>query len=133
MIKISGVLNNTVDAGCYEIEAIPVPVPRKGQGGCGCEDIETAGTPDESYPRVAVDEKRGFTLQVDDDQVKKWFQGTPPRFAFRVYLDGQVRPTAKSIVWTLERQREVFPVDLCAVDGLPPCGKVCGKVTDCRG
>jgi receptor-binding and translocation channel-forming TcA subunit of Tc toxin/ABC toxin-like protein/neuraminidase-like protein len=132
MIRIVGILKNTVDAGCYEIEATPAPAPRAKPRDCACEGIETNRPPDEVYPRVPVDDNRAFVIQVDEADQEKWFKGAPPRFVFQVYLDGQPRPTARSIVWT-PRRRKPLIVDLCTRDGPPPCGKVCGKITDCRG
>jgi receptor-binding and translocation channel-forming TcA subunit of Tc toxin/neuraminidase-like protein/ABC toxin-like protein len=130
MIEIVGTIKNAVNCGCYEIEAVPAPVQ---SGDCACDEYPPSRKPQEGTPRVQIGSERSFAIRVEDALLKKWFAGRQPQFYFRVYLNGQLeRSTARTSVWT-GRTRGKLVIDLCAPEPPPPCGKVCGKVTDCRG
>src|SRR5712675_433771 len=118
MIEIAGRLKNlVVDARCYEVEARPAPQPRIERSGCGCterelvsESVDTS-TPQELYPRVRADSDGLFAIQISDANEKKWFEGGQPRFSFRVFVNGELRPTAERNLWSPDHERP-FILDL---------------------
>ena len=134
MLEIVGRINNTVDCGCYEIEAVPAADPREQPHDCACDDVQIGRTPQEATPRVRVDTKRAFAIRVDDAQLAKWFAGKSPWFNFRAYLNGELKlATATPYAWTARNRERPVEIDLCPPKAPPRCGKVCGKITDCRG
>lgn len=134
MLEIAGRLHNTVDCGCYEIEAVPAADPREQPHDCACDDAQTGQTPQDATPRVRVDAKRAFAIRVEDVQLAKWFAEKSPWFNFRVYLNGELKlATATPYGWTERNRERPVEIDLCPPKVPPRCGKVCGKITDCRG
>src|SRR5262245_31792462 len=106
MLEIVGRIRNTVDCGCYEIEAVPAADPREQPHDWACDDAQIGRTPQDTTPRVRVDAKRAFAIRVEDAQLAKWFAGKIPWFNFRAYLNGELKlATATLYAWTA-RNRE---------------------------
>lgn len=135
MIEITGRIKNAVDCGCYEIEAVPAADPRERPHDCVCDDAQIGRTSQEATPRVRVNAERAFAIRVENAQLAKWFAGKNRWFTFRIYLNGELKlATATPYAWSARRKlNRPIEIDLCLPIMPPHHGKVCGKITDCRG
>ena len=84
MIKILGMLKNIVECGCYEVEAVPAPEPKRRREECGCDEFEVI-RPLEAFRdtvEVAIglarDEELLVTVGVAPDRVETGFGHIEP-------------------------------------------------------